>query len=62
MTPEQLKTKVDELRTLVAEKLEELEDDPKWGNEEEREELADTLEELIDQATVMRDMLREEGD
>jgi hypothetical protein len=34
--------------------------DPKWGSEEEREELADALEELADHAVVMRDTLREE--
>ena len=41
MTPEELKTKLDELRTLIVEKLAELEEDPKWGSEEEREELAE---------------------
>ena len=60
MTPVEFKVKVDEVRTLILEKLAELEDDAQWGNEEEREELADALEELSDQATVMRDMLREE--
>jgi hypothetical protein len=60
MTPEELKVKIDEVRTLIVEKLAELEDDPKWGGEEERVELADALEELSDQAVVMRDMLREE--
>ena len=60
MTPEEFKVKVDELRTFIIEKLVELEDEPKWGSEEEREELADALEELSDQATVMRDTLREE--
>jgi ribosome recycling factor len=59
MTPEELKTKVDEVRTLTVEKLAELEEDAKWGSEEEREELADALEELSDQAVVMRDILRE---
>ena len=59
MTPEEFKAKVDEVRTLIVEKLAELEDGPKWGTEEEREELADALEELSDQATVMRDILRE---
>ena len=59
MTPEELKTKVDELRTLIVEKLAELEEDSKWGSEEEREELADALEELSDHAVVMRDTLRE---
>ena len=60
MTTEELKAKVDEVRTLIVEKLAELEEDPKWGSEEEREELADALEELSDHAVVMRDMLREE--
>ena len=60
MTPEEFKVKVDELRTLIIEKLVELEDGPKWGSEEEREELADALEELSDQASVMCDTLREE--
>jgi hypothetical protein len=59
MTPEELKAKVDEVRTLIVEKLAELEEDAKWGSEEEREELADALEELSDQAVVMRDILRE---
>jgi len=60
MTPEELKVKIDEVRTLIVEKLAELEEDPKWGSEEEREELADALEELSDHAAVMRDTLREE--
>jgi ClpP class serine protease len=60
MTLEEFKAKIDEVRTLIVEKLAELEDGPKWGSEEEREELADALEELSDQAAVMRDMLREE--
>ena len=60
MTPEEFKVKVDELRIPIVEKLVELEDDLKWGSEEEREELGDSLEELVDQATVMRDVLREE--
>jgi hypothetical protein len=60
MTPEELKLKVDELRTLIVEKLVELEDDPKWGTEEEREELAGALEDLSDHAAVMRDVLQEE--
>ena len=60
MTTEELKAKVDEVRTLIVEKLAELEEDPKWGSEEERGELADALEELADHAMVMRDTLREE--
>jgi hypothetical protein len=45
------------MRTLIVEKLVELEDDPKWGTEEE---LADALADLSDRAAVMRDVLREE--
>jgi hypothetical protein len=59
MTPEELKVKIDEMRTLIVEKLAELEEDPKWGSEEEREELADALEELAEHAVMMRDMLRD---
>ena len=59
MTPEELKTKVDEPRMLIVEKLAELEEDAKWGSEEEREELADALEELAEHAVMMRDMLRD---
>jgi len=60
MTPKELKTKVNEPRMLIVEKLAELEEDAKWGSEEERQELADELEELADHAVVMRDTLREE--
>jgi hypothetical protein len=60
MTPDELKAKVGELKATITDKLAELEDDPKWGSEEEREELADALEELSDHAMVMRDLLREE--
>jgi hypothetical protein len=54
MTPEELKVKIDEVRTLIVEKLAELEEDPKWGSEEEREELADALEELITREVFRR--------
>ena len=37
MKPEELKVKVEELHTLIVEKLAELEEDPKWGEAEERE-------------------------
>ena len=37
------------MRTLIVEKLVELEDDPKWGTEEE---LADALADLSDRAAV----------
>ena len=37
MKPEELKVKVEELHTLIVEKLAELEEDPKWGEAEEPE-------------------------
>ena len=60
MTPEEFKAKVDEVRTLIVEKLAELEDGPKWGTEEEREELIEALGELVVQAEAMGKVL--EGD
>ena len=60
MTLEECKAKVEELRLLIAEKLAELEEDPKWGNEEERAELADALDELCVQAETLRDLLQDE--
>ena len=60
MTPEEFKVKVDEMRTLIVEKLAELEEGPKWGTEEEREELIEALGELVVQAEAMGKVL--EGD
>jgi hypothetical protein len=60
MSPEELKLKVEELRTLIIEKVAELEDDAQWGDAEEREELADELEELAEQAHILHDLLQQE--
>jgi hypothetical protein len=60
MSPEELKLKVEELRTLIIEKIAELEDEAQWGDGEEREELADELEQLAEQAHILRDLLQEE--
>jgi len=60
MTPDELKAKVDELHVLIVEKLAELEEDPKWGDAEEREGLAQALDELAVQAQAMSDMLQAE--
>lgn len=60
MSPEELKLKVEELRTLIIEKIAELEDDAQWGDAEEREELADELEELAEQAHILHDLLQQE--
>ena len=60
MSPEELKLKVEELRTLIIEKIAELEDEAQWGDAEQREELADELEQLVEQAHILRDLLQEE--
>ena len=60
MTPDEMKTKVDELRTSITEKLAELEEDPKWGSEDEREELVDALYELAVQIDSLRDALEQD--
>jgi hypothetical protein len=59
MTPEEMKTKVEEMQALIVEKLTELEEEPNWGTSEEREGLGLSLDELIVQAQAMRDLLTE---
>ena len=39
MTPEEFAAKLEELRAVFADKLVELEEDPKWASEDQREEL-----------------------
>ena len=59
MTPEELKTRLEELRTLITDKLVELEEDANWGTEEERAEVVVALDELIVQAQAMSELLQE---
>ena len=59
MTPEELKTKVEELRTLIADKLAELEEEPNWGSEDEREELVQALDDLVVQGEALSELLQE---
>ena len=59
MTPEELRAKVEELRTLIAEKLAELEEEPNWGSEDEREELVQALDDLIVQGEALSELLQE---
>ena len=58
MTPEELKTRLEELRTLITDKLVELEEDANWGSEE-RAEVVVALDELIVQAQVMSELLQD---
>jgi hypothetical protein len=59
MTPEELKTKIEELRTLIADKLAELEEEPNWGSEDEREELVQALDDLVVQGEALSELLQE---
>jgi hypothetical protein len=59
MTPLEFKAKVEELGVFIVEKMTELEEDPKWGTSEEREELAQSLDEIVIHAQGMRDFLQE---
>ena len=59
MTPEELKAKVEELRTIIAEKLAELEEDPNWGTDDEREELVQALDDLVVQGEALSELLQE---
>ena len=59
VTVEEFKVKVEELRLLIIEKLAELEEDAKWGTLDEREEIAEALDELAVQADALSAALQE---
>ena len=61
MTPEEFTAKLEELRTIFADKLVELEEDPKWASEDEREEMVKALHELSDQIDDLVDALQTEA-
>ena len=60
MTPEEFTAKLEELRAVFADKLVELEENPKWGSEDEREELVKALDELSDQIEDLMEALQTE--
>ena len=61
MTPEEFTAKLEELRAIFADKLVELEENPKWASEDEREEMVKALEELSDQIDDLVDALQTEA-
>ena len=61
MTPEEFTAKLEELRTIFADKLVELEETPKWASEDERVEMVKALEELSDQIDDLVDALQTEA-
>ena len=62
MTPEEFAAKLEELRAVFADKLVELEENPKWAGEGEREELVKALDELSDQIEDLMEALQTESD
>jgi hypothetical protein len=62
MTPDEFAAKLEELRSVLADKLVELEESPKWGSEDEREELLKTLDELSDQIDDLVEALQTQAD
>ncbi|MGE0852041.1 MAG: hypothetical protein AB7O44_20880 [Hyphomicrobiaceae bacterium] len=62
MTPDEFMTRLEELRTAVVEKVEELEENPKWGSEDEREQLVNAIEELMVQLESLSDSLQSEAE
>lgn len=62
MTPEEFAAKLEELRAVFADKLVELEENPKWAGEDAREELVKALDELSDQIEDLMEALQTETD
>ena len=62
MTPEEFAAKLEELRAVFADKLVELEENPKWASEDAREELVKALDELSDQIEDLMEALQTETD
>ena len=62
MTPEEFTVKLEEMRALLADKVAELEEDPKWGTSDQREEILTALHEVSVQAEALEEVLQEEVD
>jgi hypothetical protein len=59
LSPVELKEKVDELRELISERVAALEEEKSWGTDDERDELAQALDELVVQGEALSDVLRD---
>jgi hypothetical protein len=62
MTPEEFTTKLEELRAVISDKVTDLEENPKWGSQDERLEIVHALEELVVQVEGLIEALEEEAD
>jgi hypothetical protein len=59
MTPEEFAAKLEELRLVIADKITDLEEDPKWASVDERDVIIQALDELVVQAEAMSETLQE---
>jgi ADP-glucose pyrophosphorylase len=62
MTPEEFTAKLDELRAAISDKVTDLEENPKWGSQDERLEIVHALEELVVQVEALIEALEEEAE
>lgn len=62
MTPEEFTAKLEELRTVISDKVTDLEENPKWGSQDERLEIVHALEELVVQVEGLIEALEEEAE
>ncbi|RPI43769.1 MAG: hypothetical protein EHM67_04725 [Hyphomicrobiaceae bacterium] len=60
MTPEEFAAKVEDLRAVIADKITDLEEDPGWGSEDDRQEVLQALDELIVQAQALSEVLQQD--
>jgi hypothetical protein len=58
LSPPEFKARVEELQTLLTQKISELEENAEWGTPEEREELAQALDDLGVQIEALSDALQ----
>ena len=59
MTPEEFTAKLEELRVIMADKITDLEENPKWGTADQRPEIVLALEEVVVQAEGLIEALEE---
>jgi hypothetical protein len=62
MRHDELVAKLEDLRSIIADKLAELAERPKWGSEEEREEVINAIDELDGQLDLLREALEQPDD
>ncbi len=58
LSPTELKARLEDLQTLLAQKVSELEENSEWGTPEEREELVQALDDLGTQVEALSDALQ----